>query len=182
MGTHAVELYFDEETENGVRRLWRALADAGTEDSQHALGLRPHLSVTVAEGVDTEDMRDLMADWAARTPTFPVTLSSIGVFPGERGVVFLAPTPTSLLLGIHADFQAAFAPVLGRQQAYYRVGRWVPHVTLAHVGGAARAGRVLTASWDQGLPIEGRVVQVGLSKVRPSVLRYLFPLAPAEAT
>ncbi|MCB9688191.1 MAG: 2'-5' RNA ligase family protein [Alphaproteobacteria bacterium] len=180
MATHAVELYFDDQTEALVRRLWRLLADAGAEDSQHVLGLRPHLSLTVAEGVDTDGMREVLAEWAARTEPFAVTLSSIGVFPGERGVVFLAPTPRARLLQVHADFQVAFAGFLGKQQAWYRPDRWVPHVTLAHVGGAARAGRVLATSWDQALPIEGRVVQVGLSKIRPSVLRYLFPLEGSD--
>jgi 2'-5' RNA ligase superfamily len=94
-----------------------------------------------------------------------LTLASVGLFPGVA--VFLAPTVTADLLGLHAGFHRRFARLGQGSWDHYRPGTWVPHCTLVtdmepdqFAGALAIAARVPR-------PLECRLVEVGIVEFRP---------------
>jgi hypothetical protein len=91
---YAIELFFDEQADTAVRRLWRRLAASGLP-SLETLGHcrhRPHVSLTVVETArlpavaDVEDLVD-----ARRLPA--LRFSALGTFGGGGGVP--VPRPRS---------------------------------------------------------------------------------------
>ena len=56
----------------------------------YALEVHAHISLVVCDGLDVEQFRPVLAQVAAETPRLPCILASVGVFPTDEGVLFLA--------------------------------------------------------------------------------------------
>ena len=129
---YAIELFFDEQADTAVRRLWHRLAVSGLP-SRETLGHRrhrPHVSLTVLETtrpqavahvVDLVDVQRLPA----------LHFSALGTFDGGGGVLFLAPVVTEPLLTVHARLNDVLQDQGIAQWPHYLPGSWVPHCTLA---------------------------------------------------
>jgi hypothetical protein len=157
----AVELYFDAVLERAVRALWQSLRDAGLPSLADAIGVRPHLSLAVAE---TLEPAPLIKELERITPAwkrFPVRLAHIGWFPG---VAFLGVAPMEPLLVAHAHVW----PIIGRyakeRRDHYAPGAWVPHCTLAE---AVAPARVAVALASVPLPMDGSIEELGVVDVDP---------------
>jgi len=125
---YAVTLRLDVDAAARVRALWEALSAAGFANRAARLGYEPHLTLALLD--DTADaprlgqiVSDISADWRAMR----LSLSAVAAFPTGRATLWLAPTVTAPLLGLHADLCAALAAA----HPNYRPGAWIPHVTLA---------------------------------------------------
>jgi 2'-5' RNA ligase len=126
---YAVELFFDAATEAAIRRYCDTITDSGELPNG-----RPHVSLG-----GCRDLRDAAALIRAleilaaeQTGPLPVSLSYLGVFPGDEGVMFHGITVTTPLLLLHRRFHAQFAPTAIDWSPFYQPGLWVPHCTLAY--------------------------------------------------
>ena len=161
---YAVELALDPASADVVRRVWRELDDAGITYVSRS-GARPHVTLGIWETLDHDGAEAELTRFAAETAPVRLTLASVGLFP--RVAIFFAPTVTAELLQLHAGFHRQFDRLGERSWDHYRPGGWVPHCTLAtdlepdQFGGAlAIAGRV-------PLPLECRLVEIGIVEFRP---------------
>lgn len=126
----AVLLYFESRGDREIRRLMHWLMDRGVNDLYVNLDMRPHL--TLAE-FDTEDYLPVQAalhTFMARQPSFHLRFSSLGLFPGEHGVLFLAPIVEETLLAFHRELNAMLEPLCHTFSPLYQEDSWVPHCTL----------------------------------------------------
>ena len=104
-----VELYFDSSTEEHIRSAWKAIDEAGISASMLEGGYRPHISLGVCSHLDVNAFKSELATFAETIEPFPLSLSSIGIFPTSEGVVFLGATVTEQLLNVHARFHKIFS-------------------------------------------------------------------------
>ncbi len=127
---HALELFFDPDTEAAIRDVWARLETAGVPSlaSRTHRRHRPHVSLSVAERIEAGQFHDARERLASTH--LDVTLSSPAVFP-RTGVLYLSVVPTLALLRLHEDVHAALAGSLVEPWDTYSVGAWVPHCTLA---------------------------------------------------
>jgi 2'-5' RNA ligase len=122
---------FDEKTEVRLREQWQAVADAGIHTIMPALDYPPHLTLMGAEGFEMDALRSAVAQFCEQTAPLVVHLASIGVFPGDNGVVFLTPTADRALLDFHDAFWRMTGPLI-QGASSYRPDDWSPHVTMAY--------------------------------------------------
>jgi len=129
---HSVELLFDQETDDAIRRQWAALAESGLPSQAHHRSPtnRPHVTLTVAERVEPVvdvDLREL----AERLP-LPCRIGAPLVFGHRSLVLARLIVPDRGLLEFHASVDAICAPHLPSGPfPHARPGQWTPHVTLA---------------------------------------------------
>ncbi len=161
---YAVELALDPMSAAVVSRAWRELADAGIGYMAGA-GARPHVSLGIWDGLDLDGARTALERFADETPPVPLTFASVGLFP--RVAVFLAPTVTAELRDLHAGFHRRFGQLGRAAWEYYRPGVWVPHCTLALDLAPDQFGSALTIAARLPLPLESRLVEVGIVEFRP---------------
>ncbi len=166
--SYAVELYFNEEMEEAVRRVWRALDEAGLP-SLAALGdeSRPHLSLAVHSAqLEMADLLPRLQVFAVSQPLIEVSLSSIATFPTEEGVLFLAPPVTAALLTMHTAYHHTFRDLRDLTNAYYHPGQWLPHCTLAIELPREAVGRAVQLCLELiTQPLEGWVEQVAVLRI-----------------
>jgi 2'-5' RNA ligase superfamily protein len=159
---HAIEMFFDDRADAGVRRIWQVLADAGLPSlaARTHRRHRPHVSLTVCESLDGADLTRLRAVLAGRRPV--LHLYVLGTFPGAEGVLFLGVPVTSSLLALHAAAHEALAGQPVRHWPYFLPGNWVPHCSLAQDldgDGMAEAFRLLAGY----RPITATVTSAGVT-------------------
>ena len=148
---YAVELVLDPESAATVRRAWRELADAGIGDVAGS-GARPHVTLGIWDAIDHTSAEAAVTRFAAETAPVPLTL---------------APTVTVDLLDLHARFHRRFDRLGQGSWAHYRQGIWVPHCTLATDMEPDQFAGALAIAGGVPLPLECRLVEVGIVEFRP---------------
>jgi hypothetical protein len=158
---HAIEMYFDDQADAAVRRLWELLAEAGLPSlaTRTHRRHRPHVSLVVAESLADADLAPLRAVLMSRRPA--LSLYVLGTFPGTEGLLILGVQVTAELLVFHAGVHAALAGQPIRHWAYYLPGNWIPHCALAEGLDRSEAGQAfgLLADYE---PITAEVTSVGM--------------------
>jgi len=127
----AVELYFDAPGEERLQRVTDAVGDTVKRSILHEIGARPHVSLAVFEKVETGPLCHEIEELAADQPSIEVRLGSVGTFPSDEGVVFLAPVVTPEILEFHRRFHSRLQAIGVSSSRYYEPGFWVPHCTMA---------------------------------------------------
>ena len=161
---YAVELALDPAAADAVRRVWRELADAGIGYVAGS-GVRPHVTFGIWDTLDFHGADAELMRFAAETGPVRLTLASVGLFPGAA--VFLAPTVTTDLLGLHASLYRRFARFGMGAWDHYREGTWVPHCSLATDMEPDQLGKALAIAGRVPLPLPCRLVEVGIVEFRP---------------
>lgn len=126
--SYAILVYFDPVTEAKLQALKDRLAFPGSNPTH--LAARPHISLTGCEVGNPADLAEALWVVAGRTPVMEVLLSSVGVFPTDEGVVFIAPAVTGSLLNLHAAMHRLLDSLHIVCHPYYRPDTWVPHATI----------------------------------------------------
>lgn len=164
---HAIEMFFDEQADAAVRRLWHRLAEAdlpSLETYSHARH-RPHVSLTVASDLDVDDTA-VLADLAAVLDGEPLPrlhLPALATFAGSGGVLFLAAVATAPLLALHERVGQVLQAHRIDQWPHYLPGNWVPHCTLAmgHTAADFSAAMSLLSGFE---PFDAQVTGAGATE------------------
>jgi 2'-5' RNA ligase len=129
---HSVELLFDQETDDAIRRQWAALAEAGlpSQANHRSPTNRPHVTLTVAARIDPvvdAELREL----AGRLP-LPCRIGAPLVFGHRSLVLARLIVPNRDVLEFHEAVDEVCEPHLPSGPfPHARPGQWTPHVTLA---------------------------------------------------
>lgn len=123
----AITLTFDAAGAARVCAMWDALAQAGHSNSMLRLGYVPHLTLLVLPDEAADAIAGLLPAVAGLVSP-QITIATLGLVPGDPAVLWLGVVATQPLLALHA----ALAERIGHPpHPHYRIGAWIPHITLA---------------------------------------------------
>ena len=164
----AVELRFDAQAEERICDAWKAIHEAGIGPSLLDAGYRPHVSLGVCNHLEPNAFAEVLSTFAASVAPFSLLLSSVGIFPGAQGVIFLGVTVTEHLLDVHAAFHKIFKKHAQEQSEYYAVEKWVPHCTLGFGLSERQIAEAVLTCRSVPSPISAEVKEIGLAEVSPT--------------
>src|SRR5207237_2076876 len=98
----AVQLFFDSISEAIIRNAQEEVAKGGVPFSTHDADVRPSLTLALYDELDIAAGVGKLKVFAEMFSPFALTFSCLGLFPGGKAVVYLAPTVNQKLLDIHA--------------------------------------------------------------------------------
>ena len=156
---HALELYFDANADAAVRDLWRSI-----DSPLLAAGARPHVSLAVADTCECDPLRTALD--LTRIHNVEITMESLAAFREPQPVVVLAVRKTPRLAALQEDVWHHFTIRATNPRLEYAPHHWVPHCTLTY--GIDDADAVMARCRAARLPIEARIVEMGLVDVTPS--------------
>ena len=162
--SYATVLHFDPATEDAVYAVWDELAGV-VDRPMRDIGVRPHITLADSDHVDLPALEAATATFAASALPFRLTLSSVGLFSTAEGVLFFGVTVSRALLELHAEYSRIFGRHARQSSAYYRLGAWVPHVTLAMGLTEGQIGEALAIARRVPLPLLGSVPEMSLVRV-----------------
>lgn len=173
----AVECYFDSKTETGIRKLWADLASANINSRMVEVGARPHITLTVADCDVPAALIGRLEEFVGARTRFRIRFGSVGLFPNERGVMFLAPQASVELINLQVDWFAEILPLHLPVWEYYGATDWTPHCTLAIGLHPDRLIDALSVCKTMEFPLEAEICEIGLIRNPPrqDVVSFALP-------
>lgn len=175
----SLDLPFDDETDAVVRILWGRLEETGvsTLASYTHRRHRPHVSLLVAEEIGLDAAAEILAGIGIERGVVRLELTGPAFFPGDESILYLAVTPTSELLRLHAAVFEAIGPVVQGAWEHYRPGSWVPHSTLSMAVPMRAVGDAVTTCLSTSLPIVASATSIDCFDARTGKATRLIELA-----
>jgi 2'-5' RNA ligase len=165
-GKHfVVQLNLDAEADATLKALATRLDTVPGLATVQGVGSAHHLSLAIYDDPPTEDVPARLADFADTLGPFTLNLANIGIFAGERSVLYLGPAVTEPLLALHRRFHALFRDL--PCWPVYRPGAWIPHATLAMDIEPRALGPAVEIIRQAHLPITARLDSLALVEAFP---------------
>ncbi len=163
----AIQLFFEPGSDATVRRLWEAEADAGVPFPLRDSGNRPHFSLAIYSELDVLVCTSHLNSFAQRLSPFPLSIASLGIFPGEQAVIFLAPIISSSLLNLHMQVHQLLQGMGTLPSAYYLPGHWTPHCTLATRVPPHLLSQAVAIGLGRSFPFSLSIEEIGIIEYPP---------------
>src|SRR5690349_3549811 len=91
----------------------------------------PHFTYQVVESYELEEVEKILAQVAQSAGVFHVSTSGLGVFTGERPVLYVPVVRTQALNEFHRLLWEQITPLASGIHVHYQPRNWFPHITLA---------------------------------------------------
>ena len=91
----------------------------------------PHLTYQLAGVQKLSALKAVLTAVAATTEPFPAFTTGLGVFPGERPVIYIPVLRSNALNSLHRSIVEATAPLCLRTDKFSGPDCWLPHISLA---------------------------------------------------
>jgi 2'-5' RNA ligase len=177
-----ISAWFDLETEENIRGLWRVLADAGLARALFDGPYRPHVTLGVYHEVDVSELIAALRPQLLSIRPIPIRFAGLGAFLNDPPALCLSVTQSRALNELHSRVHDLFA-VLGRGPvAHYLPDAWNPHCTIA----LELPGRTLPQAVEllstMALPRGGVIDRVGVIDTPAEIELEALQLGSEEST
>lgn len=114
-----------------VENLWAELNDRFGVGGIYVTPF-PHMSFHVAGSYDLNVLRPALAGIAADTAPTRIHTSGLGVFTGDRPILYVPVVRTGELNELHRRISGAAVRAAVEPSSHYAADRWAPHITLGY--------------------------------------------------
>lgn len=174
---YAVMMYFEEDADQTISKWVDDLCALGLNDRFKQINMRPHLTLAEFDVADISAVESVLAEFSRSQVHLDLKFSSIGIFPGETGVMFLSPIISDALLDMHRQLNHKLEHCCDQFSPLYREENWVAHCTLALDYTEAEVASAYHYLAKNFHPIETRAVSLVLFGCCPYHEMMVFPFA-----
>lgn len=167
----ALQLFVDPVSDTAVRSLWEELASTGLSSMRDS-GNRPHFSLALYRELIVPVCTGLLASFAETHAPFALSIESLGIFPGEQSLVFLAPIVSPGLLDLPREVHQLLQGAGAFPAPYYLPGHWTPHCALATRVPPHLVSQVVAIGLGISFPLHIRIEEIGVIEYPP--VKHLF--------
>ncbi|MCM1216182.1 MAG: 2'-5' RNA ligase family protein [Lachnospiraceae bacterium] len=163
---YAIELYFDNETEQKLCDLAKKVAAEKISTKFLEWKTRPHLTLACFTDVEERKCMERLGAFAKKHKVMPAYIGSIGMFNDSR-TIFVSPVMNSGMYQFHRELHETLDCFDTKGWEWYCPDRWVPHCTIALTGEDTddaffKASDLLLHEFRK---MSGKFVSIGLVKV-----------------
>lgn len=91
----------------------------------------PHITFLTAEVAKLSDLKQYLEDFSRNFHTITVRSTGLGIFPGEKPIIYIPILRTPPLNALHDRLYSDVSQFSQDMGLYYNSELWLPHVTLA---------------------------------------------------
>lgn len=172
--TYAINLYFNKEAETYITSIWRSLESLEKGKCLTCANGRPHITLAIYDNLDLEVAKKRLETLSSNVYSFDLKLLQIGIFPHNKGAIFLTPNLTDRLFQIHRHFHQLFKEFEEQGWDYYKPQSWYPHCTLSLETPTEHIPSVLEQILKVFRPIDVSIRSIGIVSLDP--INYLFQI------
>jgi len=165
--SYAINLYFDQETEKAIIDIWESLSRLNIGKCMTCANGRPHITLAIYEELNVERAKEALASLAQSFKPFQLEFLQIGIFPLNKGAIFLAPNYSQELLALHSQVHESFGEWAEKGWAYYEPQAWCPHCTLSLETPVEDIPKVLAEILKDFQALAATVRSIGLVSLLP---------------
>lgn len=127
---YAIELYFDQETEEKLGSLAQRVANENLSTKFLEWKTRPHLTLACFNDVDEEKCIDQLSKFVQSQKVIPANIGSVGMF-NDTKTIFASPVMNRSMYQLQAELHECLGDFDTTGWELYCPDHWVPHCTLA---------------------------------------------------
>lgn len=178
--SYAILLYFDTDTENTLQGLIEALANQDGIGETLPPGFRPHITLAGFEPPLPTRLMPALEDIARSRNPLSIHLMAAGVFPGDQGVVYLAPGANSHLLELHHELFHLLQEFDVITNPNFKPGIWVPHCSVAYNLDLEQACQAIHVCLSAPVFNAGKLVSIGITEFVPIKELCIYPFVQKD--
>jgi 2'-5' RNA ligase len=114
-----------------VTSIWSHLEDRCDLDGIKVTPF-PHFSWQIGESYSSEALEQTMRKISAETRPFTIRTTGLGIFTGNKPVIYIPVVKSPSLVNLHQKIWYAFFPIGKGIAEYYNPELWIPHISLAY--------------------------------------------------
>jgi len=166
MKHYAIEVFFDQEFDEYVRRLWRQCDFNNLSSFMNQVkGTEPHIALAVYENIDLEKVEKRFIEFVTQDLfSFELVFDAVGIFPTSN-VVFLQPNVKPEFVNLMIKIHEHFEEYKNHNNLYYSLGRWFPHVTIAKNNNAEELRKTVEFIMEHFKPQVAKVKRLVLVEI-----------------
>jgi 2'-5' RNA ligase len=127
---YAVISELDNDSSAVVKSIWARLREACGLRAIYDLPT-PHFSWLVANTLDLPRAKSIIADLAAEHLLITSHVFGLGIFSGDRPVLYLPIVKSQAMIDLHNQIWDKLGSMADHVNGYYSPAFWLPHITLA---------------------------------------------------
>src|SRR5690554_2035703 len=158
----ALNLYFNQEAEREIFGIWERLASLKAGKCMSCSNGRPHITLAIYENVNVDILKEKIKVLARKIHKFNLNFLQIGIFPHNKGAIFLAPNLNDELFHCHRLIHAGLQELADHCWDYYKPHSWYPHCTLSLETPLNDIPRVIQEIIKDFQPIDVKVDSIGI--------------------
>jgi 2'-5' RNA ligase len=145
---HGIVSILNEPHHEKVLQLWQQMRQRFGVGRPEATAV-PHFSYHIAPTYDLVAVKQILQETAVFTHPFTVKTEGLGIFTGEKPVIYIPITRNPALTALHQHLWPLLQAAAQDALKYYAPNNWFPHITLGHGDiTAANLGDIVT--WLNG--------------------------------
>jgi 2'-5' RNA ligase len=166
MKMYAVELFLEAPFEEYVRGIWKGLSEGNiSSEMQDILDLRPHITLAVYDDIPNLDSYlARFTHYFENVQEISLKFDVLALFP-TSGTLFLNPTVTEELLGMHKEYHRYFDELIELANPYSIPKNWDPHCTLAIRLSQEKIIEAMKYCYRDFTPRRSKITEVGVIKL-----------------
>lgn len=166
---YAVEMTFDEKSNDAVIGIWKQLSEYNVCNYMYNSGSIPHITLGIFEEYDIREFEKRIQIFIKEINRIKIKLASIGTFPTDERVIFLAPVVSNEVLQIHNKFNEVFSDYKGEKWSHYLPGNWFPHCTIAINLTNEKFMQAIDLLKNKYKPLEVEICKISLVEFHPVI-------------
>lgn len=166
---YAIVGYFDRETDEKIRGIWKNLMLDEVDDYLYNSENNPHIKFAMYEDVDEERVINAMKSIAEGAKLIDVIFKSYSFYPNERPFLNIDMAVSSELLELQSviraqcDKHSKLLPI-----DFFDAGIWKPDCQLTREIDAAKLTKAVECLYEMKMPIKGKLEKLGLIEFHPA--------------
>ena len=165
--SYAINMYFNQEAEETIVNLWEKLSLLNMGKCMSCANGRPHLTLAIYNDLDLGKAEGKLKALAEVTSIFQLKFIQVGIFPRNKGTIFLAPNLSDDLFHVHRHLHDSLRLWEEYGWDYYKPQAWYPHCTLSIETSIEEIPKVLEAILEDFQPIEAMIESMGIVSLEP---------------
>ncbi len=166
---YAIVGYFDKETDEKIRGLWKDLMFKDIDDYLYHSENNPHIKFTMYEALDEEQIINIIRNIAEQTKSIDIVFKSYSFYPNEQPFFNIDMAVGMELLRLQSDIREKcdkFSKLLPID--FFDIGIWKPDCQLTREIDESKLIGAVNCLYETKLPIKGKLERIGLIKFHPA--------------
>lgn len=163
---YLISAYFDEQTNQGISRYIRQIAEKTGNTFMTDNQVPPHMTISSVEVRQGEVLFPYLESLQERLSGGDISIVSVGMF--FPYVIYLTPVLNDYLLGLSQKIYDAVKDIPeANVSRFYQPLKWLPHITMAKTLTKEQMQIAFAVMQDRFTPLEAHITKLGVAKTNP---------------
>lgn len=175
---YAIVGYFDQDSDEKIKALWKALADIGVDNYLINSENSPHIKFAMFNSIDLPSVQNELRLLSKRFEKINIHFKKYGLYPGDKPFVTIDIADNNDILKLHMEIQNTINQLgVKDNRGYFDAGIWKPDCQLTISFDKTKLATAIDYLADTSMPFNGKLEKIGVIEFSPAKQLFSYPLS-----